>query len=62
MRTLVCGTFVLSLLLTAGVRLQADDQADAKGIVDKAIKATGGEEKLAKHKAATSKGKVTAAF
>jgi hypothetical protein len=57
MRTLVCGTFVLSLLLTAGARLQADDQPDAKGIVDKAIKATGGEEKLAKHKAATSKGK-----
>src|SRR5207244_5359870 len=57
MRTLLCGTFVHDLLLTAGVHLQADDQADAKGIVDKAIKALGGEEKLAKHKAATSKGK-----
>ncbi len=59
MRTIVGGTFVLGLLLTAGLRLQADDQADAKKIIDKAIKAEGGAEKLAKYKGATSKGKGT---
>src|SRR5437870_10181397 len=57
MRTLGCGSFVLGQLLIAGVGLQADDQADAKAIIDKAIKAMGGEEKLAKYKATTSKGK-----
>src|SRR5438128_4564344 len=57
MRRIVCGTLVLGVLLTVVVALRADDQADAKGIIDKAIKATGGEDKLAKYKAATWKGK-----
>jgi outer membrane lipoprotein-sorting protein len=37
--------------------VRADEQADAKAIVDKAIKAQGGAEKLAKAKAASSKSK-----
>src|SRR6266404_2493348 len=57
MRNIVCGTVGLGLLLTVGLRLQADEQAEAKRIIDKAIKAMGGEEKLAKYKAITSKGK-----
>src|SRR5690349_5664539 len=57
MRNIVCGFIILGLVLTAGVRLRADDQADAIRILDKAIKAIGGGEKLAKYKAVTSKGK-----
>src|SRR5437899_8908586 len=57
MRRIVCGTLVLGVLLTVVVAVRADDQADAKGIIDKAIKATGGEDKLAKYKAAIWKGK-----
>jgi hypothetical protein len=37
--------------------VKADDQAPVKSLIDKAIKASGGEEKLAKYKAATWKGK-----
>jgi hypothetical protein len=57
MRKAVCGSFVLGLLLAMVVSVQADDQADAKAIIDKAIKATGGEAKLLKYKAAIWKGK-----
>lgn len=56
MRNVITGSLVLGLVL-AGGGLAADDQADVKGILDKAIKATGGEETLAKYKAVTWKGK-----
>lgn len=51
--TLVCGF--------AGA-VRADDAADAKAIVDKAIKALGGEEALGKVKAASWKAKTTRIF
>lgn len=58
MRKAVCGSLVIGLLLLAAVPVRAGDQADAKVILDKAIKAAGGEKKLAaRYKAGTSKGK-----
>lgn len=47
-------------LAAAGRPATADDQADARAIIDKALKAIGGEEKATKLKAAvwTAKGKV----
>jgi hypothetical protein len=47
----------VGVLLMVSLVVRADDQADLKAIVDKAIKAQGGEEKLSKLKAATSKSK-----
>jgi hypothetical protein len=57
MQKVVYRLLLFGLLLTMAVPVQADDKADAKAIIDKAIKATGGEEKLAKYKAITWKGK-----
>jgi hypothetical protein len=57
MKEVVGRLFVLSLLLAAAASARADDEAGVKSILDKAIKATGGEEKLAKYKAATWKAK-----
>jgi hypothetical protein len=51
--------WALALLLTAAFALRAADQDDAKAIIDKAIKARGGEEKLAKLKAVTIRFKGT---
>ncbi len=42
--------------------VRADDDADAKAIVDKAVKALGGEEALGKAKAASWKSKTTLSF
>jgi hypothetical protein len=56
MRTIVYGT-LFACLLAGRLGAQADAQADARAIVDKAIKATGGEEKLARMKAGVSKSK-----
>ena len=55
---------VVALALTAGlgVQLRAADDKDAKAILDKAIKAAGGEEKLGKVKAFQSKGKGKISF
>ena len=39
--------------MLAAAAARADDQAEARAVVDKAIKATGGEEKLARYKAMT---------
>jgi hypothetical protein len=47
----------IGLFVTAAAR--GDDQADGKALVDKAIKAMGGEAKLAKYKAMNTKGKGT---
>jgi hypothetical protein len=49
--------FVLSLLLGVATLVHADDKAAVNGIIEKAMKASGGEAKLAKYKAATWKGK-----
>jgi hypothetical protein len=53
MRKLVCLAAVLAVAAAGSAR--ADDQADLRKVIDKAIKATGGEEKLAKFKAETFK-------
>jgi len=57
MRIVICGSFVLGLLLAAMATVRGDAQADAIGVIDKAIKAVGSEEKIAKYKAFTMKGK-----
>ena len=50
-RTILIGIFILS---TVGV-LQSGDQADVRAIIDKAIKAQGGADKIAKYPASTFK-------
>jgi hypothetical protein len=58
MQKLTYGLLAITLVLVSGAWLRADDKAtDAKAIINKAIKATGGEEQLAKYKAVTWKGK-----
>lgn len=49
--------WIATLMLVAAVGARADDQAEMKALVDKAIKAAGGEAKLAKFAAHTFKGK-----
>src|SRR5262249_9165742 len=53
MRTCVC--LAVALAVAAAGAARADDQADLRKVIDKAIKAMGGEEKLAKYKAETFK-------
>ena len=53
MRRLVCLAAVLAVAACGAAR--ADDQADLRKVIDKAIKATGGEENLAKYKAESFK-------
>ena len=53
MRRIVCLAAAL-VVLTAGAA-RAEEKADSKAVIEKAIKAAGGEEKLAKFKAATFK-------
>ncbi len=48
---------VVGLLLGAGGLARGDDQADARKVIEKAIQAQGGAEKIAKYKAATWKTK-----
>jgi outer membrane lipoprotein-sorting protein len=55
-RTLA-GVVAFGLVLAVAAQARADDQADIKAVVDKAIKSMGGEAQLAKLKAATFKGK-----
>jgi hypothetical protein len=47
----------VGVLLLASLCVRADDQADITALLDKAIKAHGGEEKLSKLKGSTIKGK-----
>lgn len=47
MRALACG--LVCVFMGAGA-LRADDQADARALVDKALKALGGADKVAKFK------------
>jgi len=50
MRIMCCGSLVLCLVVSL---VRAEDQAKARAIIDKALQAAGGEEKLAKFKAQT---------
>lgn len=59
MRRIPCAFPALGLLLAATVTLRADDSANARALVDKAIKAQGGDAKLTKLPAATAKFKGT---
>lgn len=56
MRSMLRCALVVGLFLSANL-LRAEDQAEARTLVDKAIKAAGGEEKLAKWKGSNIKGK-----
>lgn len=55
MRTIVWTAVVLTL--TGARHVRADEKADARAIIAKAVRVKGGEEKLARDKAATFKGK-----
>src|SRR5262245_28985797 len=46
MRTIVCGTIALALLVVLVGQARSDDQADAKAVLDEAIKAAGGKERV----------------
>src|SRR4030088_1151279 len=59
MRILSSLACVLVLLLASPGLARADDQAEVKALIDKAIKAAGGEAKLAKFQAMVWKGKGT---
>src|SRR5262249_61116637 len=59
MRGYLCAALAVGVLMTCGKVGRADDQAEALKIVDAAIKAAGGEAKLAKLKAVSMKGKGT---
>jgi hypothetical protein len=54
------GTLAFCVALPSLGALQADDQAETKAAIDKAIKAMGGEAKLAKLQTGGAKGKATA--
>jgi outer membrane lipoprotein-sorting protein len=55
MRRLVCLAVALAVVAAGAAR--AEEKSDSKAVIEKAIKAVGGEEKLAKVKAHTFKGK-----
>jgi hypothetical protein len=59
MRTSVSVSVVCGLVMGLAGAGRADDAGELRAIIDKAIKATGGEEKLAKYKAITVKEKGT---
>jgi hypothetical protein len=60
MRLLVCGSLVVCLHVASVGAVGADEKDEAKAVVDKALKAMGGEAKVAKLKAGTWKAKMTA--
>jgi len=60
MRSLLCGSLVACLHLACSGVLRAEVKDEARAVVDKALKAVGGEAKLAKFKAGTWKAKMTA--
>lgn len=53
MRGILCVGIAISLALATLLTARADDAADARALIAKSIKATGGKEKLAKVKART---------
>jgi len=58
MRAVCVGLLVLGLLVVTGA-IRAADETGVKAVIDKALKAMGGAEKVAKFKAASCKFKVT---
>src|SRR5260221_2330981 len=62
MKKLLVSAIAMCIMFAQGPSLRADDTADTKAIVDKAIKALGGEEALSKVKIATWKDKGTITF
>src|SRR5262245_3985793 len=48
MRKLTCAALVAGLALTVASPVRSEEGGDAKAVIDKAIKALGGEEKLTK--------------
>ena len=59
MRKVLCAACVAGLLLPAARPVRADDKADAEAVLEKGIKALGGEARLSKFKAATWKARGT---
>jgi hypothetical protein len=59
MRTSVAVLLVAGLVLGAGGVSRADEQADARAIIARAIRARGGEKRLARYKVHTWKEKAT---
>jgi hypothetical protein len=57
MRTTLVTSLAVALLAAAAGLVRADDQAEIKKLLEKAVQAQGGEEKLAKIKALQMKGK-----
>jgi hypothetical protein len=57
MRISIFGLLAASLMAGMSMRLQAAENPDPKAIIQKAIQATGGEEKLARYQSSISKGK-----
>jgi len=57
MRTILGAAVAAALVLSGAGLLRADDKAEVAAILDKGIKALGGEERLSKVKAGTWKGK-----
>jgi hypothetical protein len=57
MRITISGLLMASFMAGFALRIQAADKADPQAIIQKAIQAMGGEEKLAKYKSSISKGK-----
>src|SRR5205085_11685574 len=59
MTRMASAVFVACFLLGRGSPLRADDPSEPKAIIDKAIKALGGEERMTKLPAVTWKAKST---
>jgi hypothetical protein len=55
MRGILTASMMIVVILAAPLAARADDEADIKALIDKAIKAHGGADKLSKKKAATTK-------
>jgi hypothetical protein len=59
MRTILCAACLAGLVLPSAPPARADDKPDADAVLEKGIKALGGDARLEKYKAATWKGKGT---
>lgn len=59
MRTLGCGCWVVGCLLVGAAGARADNEAEARAVLDRAIKAVGGEAKVALLRSVTWKSKGT---
>jgi hypothetical protein len=60
MRALVCASTLACLQLVCSSAVRAEEKDEAKAVVDKALKAMGGDAKVARFKAGTWKAKMTA--